>query len=97
MLALWEFALKHWLMEKLLGDAWIVKKIPRALFVAVALKSLITQGIECSLKETLEGAVTVVIRKLGILSTFARITRDMKRVQRRNWTNSLRKLKKAQQ
>jgi len=83
-------------MEKLRGDAWIAKKIRLALFAAVASKSLITQGIECSLKETLVGAATVVIQKLGIQSTFARIIRDMKRVQRRNWTNFLRKLKKAQ-
>jgi len=82
-------------MEKLLGDVWIVKKTQHVSFAAAALKSRITPDIECSLKETLEGAATVATQKLGIRSTFAQIIKDMKRVQRRNWTNFLSKLKRA--
>jgi hypothetical protein len=89
MLVLWEFALKLSIMERLLGDVWIVKKTQHASFVAVALKSLITVGIGCSLKETLEDAATVEIQKLGTQSTFARIIKDTKLAQRRNWTNFL--------
>ena len=95
MSAPWAFALKLSTMEKLLGDAWIAKKTPLASFVVAALKSQITRVIEFSLKETLEAAVTVVIQKLGIRSTFAQIIRDMKRALRRSWTNYQSKLKKA--
>ena len=72
-----EFVQSNWVVEMLLGDVLIVRKIQLVLFASHALKKEIILAIVFSWKEMLGGAVIVEILKLGMKHTSAQIIKGL--------------------